>query len=131
VTLARAWLALSVVVASAGGCAQDVPPPAGQALVYIDTDAPPALFDRLRLEVFPPGAEEACAGCTREFGVDASTFSVANASIGVVPRPGTHGYRVRARLFRSAGTSAGEPRPGSTIPASFVTSTNLKSPSLR
>jgi sulfatase modifying factor 1 len=103
-------------------------PPKGQVLLYVDTDAPlppaadlaepgapPPLFDRLRIEIYAPGASDPCAGCTREFSVDAKILRQGQASIGVVPEKGGSGYRARVRLFRNAGTGSGEPRPGSTI----------------
>ena len=67
----RGLAALFVLAAS--GCSAELPP-LGQTLLYIDTDAPlppapgeslgeddpPALFDRVRLDVYPPGATEPC-----------------------------------------------------------------------
>jgi formylglycine-generating enzyme required for sulfatase activity len=101
-------------------------PAEGQVLLYVNTDAPlppppgetarvPPLFDRLRFEIFPAGASEPCAGCSREIGVDASLLAAGRASIGIVPPAGERGHRVRVRLFRSGGTASGEPRPASTL----------------
>lgn len=105
----------------APGCGE-APAPEGQLILYVASDAPmtagvgeSVLFDRLRVEVISPGETAPCAGCTRDFGVDAKTFERAGASVGLVPRPNTAGYRARVRLFRSGGTSSGEPRAGSTI----------------
>jgi formylglycine-generating enzyme required for sulfatase activity len=100
-------------------------------VLYVTTDAPlpraasdllaastpPPLFDRLRVEIFPPGEADACANCTREFAADARTFDDGRASIGVVPTPGVSGYRARVRLFRSAAGPGEEPRTASTIEA--------------
>jgi formylglycine-generating enzyme required for sulfatase activity len=95
------------------GC-QSAPLPEGQLLVHFNTDAPvPTLFDRLRIEIFPSGADESCAGCSREFGVDAALFATGRASIGIVPPE--RGARARVRLYRSGGTASSEPRPASTI----------------
>jgi formylglycine-generating enzyme required for sulfatase activity len=101
-------------------------PPRGEVVLYVTTDAPlpapaddpsyvikaPALFDRLRIEVFPPGATTPCAGCTRELAIDSRIVADGKASVGLVPKPETTGHRVRVRLFRSLGR---EPRAASTI----------------
>jgi len=101
------------------GCTDELPPE-GQILLYVNTDAPlppgeTALFDRLRIDIFPPGATETCVGCSREFGIDAPTIDEGRASVGIAPPFGVQGYRARARLYRSGGTSSGEPRLASTI----------------
>ncbi len=89
------------------------PAPLGQLVVYVDTDAPvppglgriasrsePApLFDSLRVEVFAPGETQPCAGCVREFPVDADKFTRHAVSFGVPARVGVAGYRLRATLF--------------------------------
>ncbi len=102
--------------------------PLGQVLLYVDTDAPlppapgqspsggpPALFDRLRIEIFAAGATEPCVGCRRDFGIDAAQIGSGEGSVGIVPPAGQGGVRVRLRLYRSGGTASGEPRPNSTI----------------
>lgn len=120
--------AVALVIAAAA-CSSAPLPPKGQVLLYVDTDAPlPAaadevadqaaptpLFDRLRIEIYPPGASTPCAGCTREFSIDTKLLRRGEASIGVIPEKGGSGYRARVRLYRNAGTSSGEPRQGSTI----------------
>src|SRR5690606_2650586 len=77
----RAVIALAALALV--GCSDDLPP-IGQVRLAIDTDAPlppppgevlgpaePApLFDSLRVDVYPPGASEPCAGCSRTFGLD-------------------------------------------------------------
>jgi formylglycine-generating enzyme required for sulfatase activity len=107
------------LVALLAGCGNDGLPPEGQLLLYVSTDAPiagdEALFDRLRIEIVPPDQSEPCAGCAREFAVDAALVDRGRASIGVAPEPGAGGYRARLRLYRSGGTAAGEPRPASTL----------------
>ncbi|MEO6419910.1 MAG: SUMF1/EgtB/PvdO family nonheme iron enzyme [Polyangiaceae bacterium] len=117
------------VAIAASACSSSTLPPAGQVLLYVDTDAPlpvaadevadPAtptpLFDRLRIEIYPPGASDPCSGCTREFSIDSKVVRRGQASIGVIPEKHGSGYRARVRLFRNAGTGSGEPRPGSTI----------------
>jgi formylglycine-generating enzyme required for sulfatase activity len=100
----------------------------GQVVLYLDTDAPvppippdissaPApLFDRLRVEVFPPDASSPCDGCTNEFEVDAAHFADDRLSFGVVPPAGAAGYRARVRLFYGAfATAAGDPDDATTI----------------
>jgi len=88
-------------------------PPLGQVLVYLDTNAPVrtasgpgepvALFDRIVVEIFPPGATEPCAECRREFAVDADRMRARSYSFGFVPTARTLGHRMRLVLFRSAG----------------------------
>jgi hypothetical protein len=108
-----------------GACA-DTLPPRGEIVLFMTTDAPlpgpaddpsypvpvPALFDRLRIEVFQPGERVPCTGCTRELAIDARIVASGNASVGLLPKPDVPGYRARIRLFRSLGR---EPRPASTI----------------
>lgn len=107
-------------------CSVDPLPPEGQVLLYVDTDAwlpdprdptRAPLFDRLRIELFEPGASAPCEGCTREFGVDHPTVLEGQASVGVVPRIGESGYRARVRLYRAGGADLVEPRPTSTLEA--------------
>lgn len=103
------WAATAVALAGLG-CQ-----PTSQLLLYFTTDAPlppppgttlaPGapwpLFERAHIEVFSPGAEVPCAGCTHEFDVDAGEVDAGRASIGIALPPGVSGYRVRARLVHS------------------------------
>lgn len=114
-----------IAAALFSACGGDLPP-RGEVVLYVATDAPlpvpvddptyvipaPALFDRLRIEVFPPGATTPCVGCTRELAIDARIVAQGKASVGLLPKPEVSGYRARVRLFRSLGR---EPRPASTI----------------
>ena len=122
--------ALVLALASlAAGCEPDPLPPEGQVRLFVDTDAllplalgqvdddQMALFDRLRIEVFPPGATEPCSGCTREFGIDHETVFEARASVGIATPPGKSGYRARIRLYRSGGADVAAARPTSTLEA--------------
>jgi formylglycine-generating enzyme required for sulfatase activity len=93
-------------------CSNELPP-IGQLVLHVDTDAPvpPALgqslsrsdpqplFDSIRIEVFEPGATTPCAGCTREFAIDAGKFAKGDVSIGIPGKPGVSGYRARVTLF--------------------------------
>lgn len=97
-----------------GGCAREAPPE-GQLLVYVDTDVPAQLFDRLRVEVYGPGDREPCAACTRELSLDEGRLAKGDVSFGVVPRVGASGYRARVVVFRSGGTASGSPRRASSI----------------
>lgn len=109
------------------GCAPSAPPPEGQLVIHVTTDAPlpaapgqparavPALFDRLELALFEPGAVAPCEGCRREVAVDHDLVDAGRASFGSVAPPGQGGYRLRVRLYRNAGTIAGTPRPASTL----------------
>jgi sulfatase modifying factor 1 len=104
-------------------------PPTGQILLYVSTDAPlppapgerlgpnepPALFDRLRVDIFAPGTSQPCPGCSREFELDRIRVRDGEASVGVVPPPGVSGYVARARLYRAISVKQGEPPPLSTI----------------
>jgi sulfatase modifying factor 1 len=102
------------------GCSSELPP-LGQVVLLVDTDAPLAtsdrlsiddpipLFDRIRFDVYPPGADEPCGGCGREFALTEATMLAREASIGVKPSPHTSGYRVRIRIFRFDYVQDGEP----------------------
>lgn len=110
-----------VLAATLCACAPDELPPRGQAVLHVDTDAPlppgpgaPApddaprpLFDRVRFDVFAPGALEPCADCGRELEIDAELARALRISIGILPEPGIAGTRVRVRIFpaRWAGAS--------------------------
>lgn len=123
--------ALSLMAACGGLTDREVLPPEGQLLVYVDTDAwlpkgpgeatspddRPALFQRLRVELFPPGQSETCTGCSRDFGIDRGVVKRGQASIGFLPRVGVSGYRARVRLYRvgGAGETLVDARPPSTI----------------
>ncbi len=108
------------------GC-KTAPPRAAEILVYVDTDAPlsprtglgaPAtapLFERVRIDVYPPGATEPCLGCTRELAIDDALVR-AGASFGVLPSPGTSGWRVRVRFVHSDGEA---PRADSSLDGYF------------
>jgi formylglycine-generating enzyme len=103
--------------------------PRGQVVLYVTTDAPlpvapgevpdatqpPALFDRLRIDVFPPGASEPCTDCSRDFELDRVQVQRGEASIGIVPAAYVAGYVARARLFRLITLTEGEPPALSTI----------------
>lgn len=115
----RAIIALAALALV--GCSDDLPP-IGQVRLAIDTDAPlppppgevlgpaePApLFDSLRVDVYPPGASEPCAGCSRTFGLDRSDVAAGRASFGLPVSSGVAGYRVRLRLFLAASSLSGE-----------------------
>jgi formylglycine-generating enzyme required for sulfatase activity len=105
----------------------------GQIVLHVDTDAPlpepggaasndpmiPApLFDRLRIDVYPPGESDPCRGCSEDFAVDAPMLRETRASLGLVPVVGQSGWRARARLFLQRFARGGEPDPGSTIDVS-------------
>lgn len=106
------------------GCTAELPP-TGQVLLFVTTDAPlpsstdgePGLFDRLRIDIYPRGAAEPCAGCTRAFAIERDSIDRGDASVGIVADPFEAGTRARVRLYRSGGTISGEPRPGSTLEA--------------
>ncbi|MBW2458502.1 MAG: hypothetical protein JRI68_28645, partial [Deltaproteobacteria bacterium] len=118
------------------GCTSELPP-AGQVLLYLDTDAPlPAgpgvvlspgapqpLFDTVRIDVYEPGAAEPCAGCSRTFALTAPQVQAGEASIGVPSEAGRSGYRARLRMYHSASTLNGalpEPLAADWPPQSVV-----------
>ncbi len=117
------------VLAVAPSCAPNELPPLGQIVVHVTTDAPlppppgvaPSsdlprpLFDRLDVAIFDPGANEPCTDCTRSFAVDATMVTEGRLTFGVVPRPGTAGYRARVRLYRGLASATTGPRPASTL----------------
>ena len=66
--------------------------PTGQVLLYVTTDAPmgppDGLFDRLIVEVIPPGEGAPCEGCTRSFAVDDARMAEGRAQFtGARPWP--------------------------------------------
>jgi formylglycine-generating enzyme required for sulfatase activity len=103
----------------------------GQVIVYFDTDAPvpvkggvsgeaPPLFDRLRVDVFAPGASSPCDGCSNDFELDTELFRQRQVSIGLAPPAGASGYRVRARMFKAAFSDpSGIPNADSSIDVTF------------
>jgi formylglycine-generating enzyme len=126
---ARFALMLGALALACGEPAPGQLPPAGQIVLYITTNAPlppapgetllasepPALFDRLRVEVYEPGSNQPCSECSREFELDRVRVREGGASIGIVPPPGASGYVARARLYRAISVKGGEPPPLSTI----------------
>jgi formylglycine-generating enzyme required for sulfatase activity len=104
-------------------------PPTGQLLLYVDTDSPlpaaagdpttandpVALFDRVRIEVYAPGATAPCDICTREFALTSDLVAAANASVGIVTPPSTSGYVARVRVFKAAFLIDGDPDEEATL----------------
>jgi formylglycine-generating enzyme required for sulfatase activity len=102
--------ALVTLVGSVFGCSL-VPVPTTQVLLHVDTDAiVPALFDRLRIDVLPPGVIDPCAACTTDIAPTADELQSSNVSVGIPVAANTTGYRVRVRLFKAAFVGAdGQP----------------------
>ena len=101
-------------------------PPEGQIVLYVTTDAvlpappsepnsAPGLFDRLSIEIFPPGETAPCAGCVRQFSIDSRAVDEGRVSMGYLPRPGVSGSRARVRLFRTRGAEIVGARATSTL----------------
>jgi formylglycine-generating enzyme required for sulfatase activity len=129
----RALLLASLAAGGSSlGCGNEAEqlPPVGQILLYVTTDAPlpsapgapadanapPALFDRLLLEVHAPGESERCRGCFREIELYRERISDGKGvSMGIVPTPGEAGYVARARLFRAITKQDNQPPELSTI----------------
>jgi formylglycine-generating enzyme len=123
----RVSCTLALVAVGAFACADSSLPPQGQVVLYLDTDAPVrapsaragttlepvALFDRVLVEIYPPGEEVPCPDCRREIVIDAEKMHALDHSFGFVPRPRTLGFRARLVLFRSGSGLA--PRRDSSI----------------
>lgn len=123
---AKPWLLVALVA-----CARESTtlPPTGQLLLYVDTDAPlpaapgerlgpddaPALFDRVRIDVYRAGESQPCAECTHEFDLDRTTIAEGRASVGIATPPHQPGYRARVRLFLSRYVEIGEPRADASL----------------
>jgi len=129
--VARAPSALALI-AAVGACHQTPPaaPPAGQVVLHVDTDAPIApqapgppssatplpLFDRVRFDVYGPGASSACDGCTNEFTVTSDAFAQGAVSVGIAIPVGADGWTARVRMFPLAlALPDGEPNPDTTV----------------
>jgi formylglycine-generating enzyme len=130
----RARLSLATIVAALSACGglteRGELPPEGQVVFAIATDAwlppgpdeargaieRPGLFEKLRVELIPPGERTPCRDCFRDFAIDHRAVETGKASVGFLPQPGASGYRVRVRLYHSgASESSAEPRPTSSI----------------
>lgn len=123
----RGLAAVGCLVVACGGNAEELPP-AGQVLLYVTTDAPlpsapgepvdpgapPALFDRLLLDIYPSGETEPCSECSREIEVYRERIGE-GVSMGILPTPGQRGPVARARLFRAITKIGGKPPALSTI----------------
>lgn len=103
-------------------CGPDVPP---QYLIHLATDAPvpndppeedapPALFDRVLLEVYRAGEQTPCDGCVREL-VLSTALLRAGVSLGVVLPEDTDGHRVRARMYSSQVARTNPPDPRNVV----------------
>ncbi len=120
-------LACVLAVLAFGGACRQAPPAKGQVVLYLDTDAPlpaaagagadaPApLFDRVRVDLYPPGATDPCDGCTQIVAIDAQQVNAGNLSLGVMPPEGASGWIVRARMYRTVSLQGGEPTPDGTV----------------
>ena len=102
-------------------------PPAGQIVLYVDTDAmvrepsgaasDPALLapmiDRARFEVLRDG--QPLPNSARDVAIDAAMLREGRVSFGIVPPPGLVTASVRVRLFRADRVFGPEPEPGVTL----------------
>lgn len=127
----RKGLFLTLVLAFAGCGRVETAEPLPQVVLHLATDAPlpppptaartadtaPVLFDRVTFEIFPPGTNEPCAGCSRDFALDRATVEAGRASVGVAYPSALPGYRARVRLYRASFRERYGPRPGSTLEA--------------
>lgn len=129
-TAGKRVAALAFVAACGGIADREQLPPEGQIVIGIVTDAwlprsaedlrdaiPYApSFERLRVEVYPPGETSPCDGCSRDFGIDHRTVDEGRASFGFIPRKHVAGYRARVLLYHSGPSeSYADPRPRSSI----------------
>jgi sulfatase modifying factor 1 len=116
---------LVAVLAPAVACGSTAaPPPMGQVVIHVDTDAPvpnqtpnPStdwtapipLFDRLRFDVYRPGDMLPCDACTNDVAVTEERLASGAVSFGVVPVPDESGWIARIRLsVRRFETSVGD-----------------------
>ena len=97
--------------------------PSGQLILYIDTDAPvppepgtlpdpmrpPALFDRLRIEVLHDGQPIGGADAVNDFAVDERGFREGLVSVGIAPPIDDPTVSVRVTLFRGDRLQNGVP----------------------
>lgn len=118
---ARLWPIVAVVA-----CSRELPP-AGQIVLYVDTDAvvrepagaepDPAMLspmvDRARFEVLRDGVP--VPNSTRDVPIDAAMLRERRLSFGVVPPPGLGSVSVRVRLFRADRVTSDELPPGVTL----------------
>jgi formylglycine-generating enzyme len=109
-------------------------PPEAQVIVHVDTDAPlppgvevggesgspPGLFDRVRFDVYPPGASTPCSGCTSVFAVTREQLAGEGVSMGVLAEPHTSGYRLRVRLYREQFQEVDEPLSRTSLDATVA-----------
>ena len=119
----RIAAAAAFVVAACGQVS--TPPPDGQILLYVDTDAPlpdgppgtpPALFDRLRVTLLPPGQSTPCNGCSQDFDLTTPLLAGLGASVGLAPPVGQAGWMAHVQMFPTEFTSAtGDPDPETTV----------------
>jgi formylglycine-generating enzyme required for sulfatase activity len=125
----------AVLLAVSAACAQHgtTLPPAGQLLVYLDTDAivPDGtahpygplqaypLFDHVRFDAV--SADGSPCDCSRDFEVDADKISKGQISFAILPgsAPAAGMATLRARLFRYGDTVGGEPRSETAIDSTF------------
>ena len=129
---ARRALGLAVASALLQACGgPSAGPPRAQVLLHVDTDAPVvavspstpdpwatpiALFDRLRVDAYPPGASAPCEGCSNEFSVGDEQFTSSRVSVGVAVGAGVAGWIARVRLtVQRFETISGDLDPDTTL----------------
>lgn len=127
---------LCVAACACGGQTAEELPPIGQIVLHIDTDvpvpaapgtreaadAPPWLFDRLRIEVLRAGqiVPGAVSLADRDFAVHRGRFAAGPVSVGLVPPTGDATLVARVRLFRADHARGGEPTRSATIEATVA-----------
>ena len=105
---------IAVIAVSAACSAAPAPlPPAPQAVVWIDTDAPvPRLIDRMHVEVAAPG-HPPCATCVHEFAFDTTTTWP--LAFGVEQPDDGSARFVRVVLYPAGRVTNGEPQASTAI----------------
>jgi len=120
------------MLATLGAGCTEMLPPLGQAIVFLDTDAPLAfapgsrlaldepapLFDALMVDVLGRDGAAACGTCARSFAIDREMLREHRISFAIVP-DGAQAVRVRMRMFRRERLADGEPPPDSTVDLTF------------
>jgi formylglycine-generating enzyme required for sulfatase activity len=121
---------LGMAAALLTGCSSELPP-AGQLILHVNTDAPVprsvpaedpfaeplALFDTVRFDLYPAGADSACVECSRAFGIDEQKLANGEVSVGIVPANRSNPGVAQVRLYLAEVEPWDEPRPAGTIEA--------------
>lgn len=123
----RAWVGSTLLLVACAAEPESLPP-AGQILLFVDTDAPlpaapgavdgddpPPLFDHLRIDIGLADELTDAARVERDFVMHCGLFDDGPISLGIAPPAHAGGYAVRLRLYRAADAIADVAAPSSSI----------------